>query len=491
MMTISADAPVVARRFDRSSWLTVAFVAGMTVICALMMVVILREPGDGCLLNVGEFTTPIYACVGDWATPLRPGDRILAVAGLRLDDPMSVRGHSGRLEAPADSTAFPYTVERAGEQLELTVPIRRLDSAGLLRAIGVGAAHYLYPHGWLLYIFLGAAIIFALAPRVRAAQLLVIASGGGAAVTNLLSIAETITVTLIAPWPITLIYNFLTSFWTLLLIPTLLLLVISFPRRVWPLARWPRTTLAVLYGLPLAANVATMSTGQALPLIVILALGGVSLLVAPIAVTAHTLWRVHDPVVRAQTAWMGLGLTTGIGVWPVLYLLIVFIPQLKVALDTMPLLANSAEFVTIACFTICLGIAITRYRLFDIDIVINRALVYTLLTGALAAIYLSSVAVIQGVVRSIAGQESELAIVASTLAVAAGFQPLRVRIQAVIDRLFFRRKYDATQVLAAYGLALRDDTNLEALRAGLLRVTDETMRPVHVSLWLREPDGRQ
>jgi hypothetical protein len=140
---------------------------------------------------------------------------------------------------------------------------------------------------------------------------------------------------------------------------------------------------------------------------------------------------------------------------------------------------------------IAVGIAVLRHRLYDIDIIIKRTLVYGLLTGALAALYFGVVVLLQAGFRALAGQESDLAIVAATLAVAALFQPLRARLQAFIDRRFYRRKYDAARIMAAYGAALRQDAELEALSGELLRVADETMRPAHLSLWLRESDGRE
>jgi hypothetical protein len=135
------------------------------------------------------------------------------------------------------------------------------------------------------------------------------------------------------------------------------------------------------------------------------------------------------------------------------------------------------------------GVAILRYRLYDIDVVINRTLVYGTLTVLLAAVYFSGVATTQAIFRALTGQEQQpqLAIVVSTLVIAALFNPLRRRIQAFIDRRFYRRKYDARRTLEAFSAKLRDETDLEALNNELVGVVRETMQPSHVTLWLR-PD---
>jgi hypothetical protein len=161
------------------------------------------------------------------------------------------------------------------------------------------------------------------------------------------------------------------------------------------------------------------------------------------------------------------------------------LPETEVLVEVL----NLTFVVALSSVPIAAGVAILKYRLYEIDTIINRTLVYGVLTVSLALIYLGSVVSMQYAFRAVTGGESQLAVVASTLAIAALFGPLRRRVQGVIDRRFYRRKYDAERTLAGFSSKLRDETDLDRLGEELVGVVRETMQPAHTFLWLR-PAGR-
>ena len=186
---------------------------------------------------------------------------------------------------------------------------------------------------------------------------------------------------------------------------------------------------------------------------------------------------------RQQIKWFAYA--SALGFMAILFVTLFDLPVVDERTDAF--VEHLAWTVAPLSLPISAGIAILRYRLYDIDVLINRTLVYGSLTVLLAAVYVGCVVLLQGVLRTLTGQASQLAVVVSTLAIAALFNPLRRRIQAFIDRHFYRRKYDARKTLEAYSAKLRDETDLEALNTELVGVVRETMQPAHVSMWLR-PD---
>jgi hypothetical protein len=198
--------------------------------------------------------------------------------------------------------------------------------------------------------------------------------------------------------------------------------------------------------------------------------------------------KVSSPAQRQQTKWVVFGTTLGVaGTFPL---------QLPVDLslvggDTpLTLLFLKMGFaLSFMLVPLSSGVAVLRSRLFDVDVLINRTLVYGLLTATLVGLYFGLIVVLQRLLVALTGQRYTLAVVASTLLIAALFNPLRRRIQSFIDRRFYRKKYDARKTLEGFSAKLRDETDLDALSEDLVGVVRETVQPAHVSLWLRPRAG--
>ena len=199
--------------------------------------------------------------------------------------------------------------------------------------------------------------------------------------------------------------------------------------------------------------------------------------------------RVSDATERQQTKWVVFGIAVAVaGALTTIFTLgaAIDLPKEDVGPRILSMLLMDAFMLFIP---LSIGVAVLRARLFDIDVIINRTLVYGSLTTLLVALYFGGVALTQAILQTLTGREEQpqLAIVASTLVIAALFNPLRRRIQSFIDRRFYRRKYDARKTLEGFSARLRDETDLDALNDDLVGVVRETMQPAHVSLWLR-PD---
>jgi hypothetical protein len=299
--------------------------------------------------------------------------------------------------------------------------------------------------------------------------------------------------------PLLLMVWFDSWIWVPLIFPLLLILLL-FPNGRPPTSRWRWISVVAVAWAMLIVLLATFTSRirasgivldnplgvvsqDAVQLLAGVWIAGLLALFVLCAVALFVRYRRADDTEREQIKWLlyacamfvsvyviggvgGLGGTNSIGghIWEVFF---------GLSLVTIPA---------------AIGIAILRYRLYDIDIIINRTLVYGPLTATLALIYVGGVVSLQALFRVLAGQESTLAVVASTLVIAALFNPLRRWVQAFVDRRFYRSKYDARKTLEAFSATLRNETDLEALNNELVSVVTETMQPTHVSVWLR-PDS--
>ena len=279
--------------------------------------------------------------------------------------------------------------------------------------------------------------------------------------------------------------------WSLLVyVPTSFLLLL-FPDGRLPSPRWRPVAWCAALGLIgfLAGYVLTPGPLEDFPQIVnpygvdspileAVAVAGAILASASMVASAVSLivrMRRAGRTERQQIKWLAYGGAVVVGAVFVGGVIAVWIGEVGITVISLGLLG----------VPISTGVAIARYSLYDIDLIINRTLVYGSLTVLLASAYVGGVVGLQALFRALSGQESTLAIVASTLAIAALFGPLRRRVQAFVDRRFYRRKYDATHTLAAFNARLRDETDLNTLRNDMVGVATRTMQPAHVSLWLR------
>ena len=281
--------------------------------------------------------------------------------------------------------------------------------------------------------------------------------------------------------------------WVLLIIlfPFLLLLFPDgrLPSRRWRFLAWPVVTVGAFLlilgpfypnsdvGSPENPFAASGAVGEA---IISLTDAGVCIIFAAIILSALSLvfrFRRATGIERQQIKWFAYAAVVGSGDNIFGGFLSLDLPGVWNALF---------ETATIAGLYLAIGIAVLKYHLYDIDIIINRTLVYGALTATLIVVYLGGVLLLQGVFRVLTGQEQQpqLIIVASTLVIAGLFNPLRHRIQSFIDRRFYRRKYDARRTMEAFSAKLRDETDLDSLSSELLSTVRETVQPAHVSLWL-------
>jgi hypothetical protein len=201
-------------------------------------------------------------------------------------------------------------------------------------------------------------------------------------------------------------------------------------------------------------------------------------------------WQVASPVGRQQTKWIASGIAVFVIMAAVLLAPVLFMPSLGQSGSFYQTIHTLILIVVSLVVPVTITIAILRYRLWDIDGLINRALVYGSLSGLLGILYFGLLIGLESLAGLVTTQATQpVVLVVSTLAIAALAQPLRNRLQNIIDRRFYRGKYDAEKTLAVFSAALQSEVDLEQVRQRLLSVVDETMRPTQVSLWLRQPEG--
>jgi hypothetical protein len=351
-----------------------------------------------------------------------------------------------------------------------------------------------------------AALIVSRQPRNALGWVLMVVVGAFVVGTPLENYTEHVTPSSPAPTAVILLVVWFSNWnWLLLIIPLLFILLL-FPNGRPPTSRWRWVGVAAIVWAALFVLVATLSRRLTTPDIVLdnpigvlgkgtvellasVWIAGLLLLLAACALALFVRYRRANDTEREQIKWL---------LYACAVFLVVYVG------GTIGEVAGSNNVgghiwgilfgLSLVMLPAAIGIAVLRYRLYEIDVVINRTLVYGSLTALLVTVYFGGVVGSQFVFRALTGGKSQLAVVASTLAIAALFNPLQRRIQSFIDRRFYRSKYDARKTLEKFSVKLRDETDLEALNEDLVGVVRETMQPAHVSLWLRPetaPKGRQ
>jgi hypothetical protein len=252
-----------------------------------------------------------------------------------------------------------------------------------------------------------------------------------------------------------------------------------------PVPRWPALLVAVYAVTQLQSYIApTSSVGGVMGAVFGIAI--IAMYLSLIYAQIYRYRRVSTPIQREQTKWVVYGIGATILGWiGMLFFYNYAYSGTNTASPTVDMVSMAAGTFVWLLLPVSLAVAILRYRLWEIDTLINRTLVYGSLTVSLAALYIGSVIGLQALSRAVTGQHSDLAIAIATLVVAAVFNPWRRRLRDFIDRRFYRRKYDAARVLEAFTSQLRDEVDLDQLAGNLAGVVGETVQPSSISLWLR------
>jgi hypothetical protein len=458
-------------RVARRAWPTLVFGAALLAFAVGVLAYRFALPTDGWQVFEGgqvgfTYTQNLMGAPSE----LRAGDRVIAVEG----NPADYGNISPALRAAWQAGAtLDYTVIRDGQEIHLRVPLVRWQLGKWL--LGFVRAPFQLA-GELAAFFMLALAAFAFLWRLANP------AAGAFFLLNVVMIAsEFVTGTLPQAWPerIDPLARVLTGtagtilFYGILLPFVFIRFALVFPHPKPILQRLPWLAYA-----PLAVGLLV----SAIP-----SPDGLSWfwflfsLILTVAIIIHNAFTMRDMVSRAQILWGLGGLIFGFGLLSLLLVASTF-QWLAFSQDLIDFVAAIA----FAGMGITLTIAITRYRLFDIEIIIRRALVYSLLTALLALVYFGSVVVLQWLLRVVTGQTAgQLVTVLSTLAIAAIFVPLRSWVQRAIDRRFYRRKYDVARTLAGFAAAARDEVELDRLSDRLVAVVAETMQPEAVSLWVK------
>jgi len=464
------------KRFGRAALFSLAFAVLILLASAGQIVYRYLLPTDGWLVTADDLGTAelfYYANLVGEPSELAVNDMVAGIEGTPIGDYPA--GQSPSFWQAGNTVR--YDISRNGQTMTVAVPIVNWSLASVLRGLTSPPSRLIEFLGSITLVAMGF-LAFLKRPADPAARALLIfvAVIGAQAISALLPDGLSTT---FDPLGSVLSGFFSYVIFGVLLAPALLSFTLVFPRPKPIILRYPW----LVYGPFLVGAlvlVALLTTEAWQPGWI----GTLLMLLASLVSLGHSVLTMRDSVSRAQLLWAFGGLALGIAL---------FLFNFPAAFGWVGEAAFAFTIVAslgIPMMGLGLAMAVLRYRLFDIGVIIRRTTAYAILTALLALVYFGSVVVLQQLLTPLTG-DSTPAVVLSTLLIAALFLPLRRRVQDVIDRRFFRRKYDAEKTLAAFAATARNETDLDALTAELVRVIQETMQPEFVSVWLRPvEDGR-
>jgi hypothetical protein len=465
------NSPGRETQFSKGAWLTLFFAIIILVAGIAELTYRFTLPTDGWEVGNqgGELGFAYTKNLLGNPSGLQPGDRVIALEGIPADW-QTIHQSPTLRDSWRVGVTLDYTVRRDGQQIHIPVTLAHWQVGKWLMAVMLDPVKVMGQLSGIVLLGL-AFFVFLRRPGDSSAgafllimTILAVANLGGMFPLGFVAWLEPVEY---------FVQN--TVNWILIgaVFPfALLRLALVFPR---PKPIYQRRPWLTYLALAIGLLPAVFASGSP-----IIWFWFVSSLFLAVGILIHSAFTIRDAVSRAQMRWGLGGFIIGFGMLALMFL------AGTSGLVTNPIFFSVAFTLATTVMGIMLAIAITRYRLFDIDIIIRKTLVYAVLTGLLGLVYFGVIVVLQSIFEAASGQQSPIIIVISTLVIAALFAPLRRRVQEFIDRRFYRRKYDAQKTLAAFAEFVRDETDMEALTAELQRVVGETMQPERATIWLKE-----
>lgn len=467
-------------RLARISWFVLFASVFIVSVSVAQLAYRFTLPTDGWSVYAGPFGSEdggllIYQSnLLGGGSPLRRGDRVHAVESYLLDPiffDLGLGEEAVRARWESGLTVT-YSVLREGKRELVEVPARYW-TVGAWLAYAVRDINRMGNTlgTWLMVLVAG--IVFARKHETPAARALLLLCAALLAQWVSASLPDGISVTL---YPAVREFTFFFSYsiYVGLIAPALLDFTLVFPRRKVAIDRHP-WLLMIPFATAWAIYFVMHQTGR----VEIGWLGTLLFLAASVTAVVHSILTATDPVSRAQLRWAGWGFLVGLALTT-----LTFLPMFGLVNGSLSNLMRMGSNLGVPVVGVSLAVAILRYRLFDIDLIIRRTLIYSAVTTLLVGLYLASIVLLQEIFRSLTGQNTNLAIVVSTLAIVVLFQPLRRRVQSWVDRRFFRTKYDAEQIVASFAQMAQNEADLGIITAELVHVIRTTMQPRFAGLWL-------